>query len=259
MTVRVKSPLSPSLQDAAKIINPEGTSPIIFVCDHASNHIPDHHQKLGLTDAQINDHIGWDIGAEALTTRLAHALDAPAVLAGYSRLLIDCNRDLDAHDLIPHVSDKVVISGNIDLTETERAKRIAHYYEPFHNAIALLLDQRKAPTRTLMAIHSFTPHMNGLDRPWHIGLLFEQEHDLIKALAHQCKAFPNMVVGMNAPYDPKDGTYHTMSRHAKPRDLAHAMIEVRNDLLRDEAELAMWAQRLSLIISEAHSLSSFLN
>lgn len=237
--------------EAASVLNKDGQSPIIFVCDHASNYIPYHHLQLGLTEAQINDHIGWDIGAAALTERLSQILDAPAILAGYSRLLIDCNRHLEAHDLIPTVSDKILISGNVDISETERAFRLENYYEPFHRAVAEVLDLASATAQTVIAIHSFTPRMNNFDRPWHLGLLFEEEHPLITSMAQKCETFEDIVVGMNAPYDPKDGTYHTMSRHAKPRGLRHAMIEVRNDLLRDETGIELWAQRLSHIITSA--------
>jgi len=150
---------------------------VLLTCDHASNAVPRALGGLGLGEAALSDHIGWDIGAAAVTRPLARVLDAPAILSGYSRLVVDCHRDPGDPTSIPAVSDGVSIPGNRDLSPEARAARIAACFAPYHAAIAARLDGVLAGGRVpaLLSIHSFTPVMQGVARPWHIGILWDKD------------------------------------------------------------------------------------
>ena len=87
----------------------------MLTCDHASHAVPESLGNLGLDSRDLERHIGWDIGAAEVTRRLAERFDAPAVLSGYSRLVIDCNRKLGSETSILEVSDGTVIPGNLGL------------------------------------------------------------------------------------------------------------------------------------------------
>lgn len=230
--------------------NAEGRTPLLLVCEHASKLIPPPFGDLGLRGDALEHHSVWDIGAADLARALAAALDAPFLAAPVSRLIVDVNRAHDAHDIMPATAEGAPVPGNENLTAAERAARIARYHEPFHAAIEALLAKR-ADIRAMVAIHSFTPTFFGAARPWHVGILHDEDARLADPMLAALAREPGLAVGRNAPYAPSDGVYYTLSRHASPRGLLPMMIEVRNDLLRDEANIALWAKRLSKALTEA--------
>jgi predicted N-formylglutamate amidohydrolase len=239
--------------DVAHVVVPHGLSPLLLVCDHAANAVPAALSGLGLTAEQLDHHIAWDIGAAALTRALAARLDATAVLAGYSRLLIDCNRAPDARDLVAAVSDGIAVPANSGLTLAERTSRLDHYHSPYHQQIeALLTDPaRPVPVSAIVSIHSFTPRMNGHSRPWQLGILFDEDDRLAQEIYAQCRSEDGFVVGLNQPYAPSDGVYYTLTRHAVSRNLAAVMLEVRNDLLHSPAAIEHEAERLARWLAQA--------
>lgn len=239
--------------DVAYVVAPHGLSPMLLVCDHASNAVPAALSRLGLTAAQLDDHIAWDIGAAALTRALAKRLNATAVLAGYSRLVIDCNRAPDALDLVAAVSDGIAVPANCELTLAERTSRLDHYHAPYHQQIEALLSDaaRPVPVYAIVSIHSFTPHMNGHSRPWQLGILFDEDDRLAQEIYAQCSSEDGFVVGLNQPYAPSDGVYYTLTRHAVSRNLAAVMLEVRNDLLRSPVAIEYQAERLAGWLAQA--------
>ena len=241
------TPQTQGYAEVAHVVAPHGLSPMLLVCDHASNAVPAALSGLGLTAAQLDDHIAWDIGAAALTRALAERLDATAVLAGYSRLLIDCNRAPDALDLVPAISDGIAVPANSGLTLAERTSRLDYYHAPYHRQIEALLNDAARPVlvSAIVSIHSFTPHMNGQDRPWQLGILFDEDDRLAQQIYAQCRREEEFVVGLNQPYAPSDGVYYTLTRHAVPRNLAAVMLEIRNDLLRSPAAIEQQAERLA--------------
>lgn len=241
-------PEGPSAARPAEMLNLSGRSGLLLVCDHASNHVPAVLAQLGLAQSRLEEHIGWDIGAAGLTRALAAKLDAPAVLAVNSRLVIDCNRAEDAADLIAAVSDGVVIPGNTNLSPADRTERVQTFHTPYHDAI----DAAARPDLSAMvSIHSFTPHMRGEDRPWHVGLLFDQDDRLARRLQTELAQEAGLIIGMNAPYAPSDGVYYTLERHAVARGLLNVMIEVRNDLLSTATAISAWADRLAQGLTQA--------
>jgi predicted N-formylglutamate amidohydrolase len=235
---------------SARVTNREGRSPLVIVCDHASNFIPEEYGTLGLDAAGLTRHIAWDPGALPVAERMAAALDAVLVQSCVSRLVIDCNRPLDAPDLIPSVSETTDVPGNKSLTGDERAKRIALAHAPFHDAIDEVVSERlKAGRQThIVSVHSFTPVYKGVRRPWHIGIIHDEDRRLAQPLIEALERM-GAVVGVNEPYSPADRVYYTLERHARSRGLPCAMIELRNDEIENIEQQKEWAGRLAGIFA----------
>lgn len=229
------------------IRRPAGRAPVLLACDHAGRAVPRALDRLGLDEAALSRHIAWDIGAAAVTRLLAAALDAPAVLGGFSRLVIDCNRDPADPTSIPTVSDGVTIPRNHALSAADRAARAAAIFRPYHAAIAARLDEALAEgiVPAFIAIHSFTPAMSGVARPWHVGVLWDEDPRLPVPLLEALRAEPGLVVGDNQPYSAREPAGYTVRRHAERRGLAHVAVELRQDLVADAAGAAEWAGRLA--------------
>lgn len=239
------------LSIAPTIHNPHGAAPILLICDHASNHIPSSYAGLGLSDDLLQDHVAWDIGALGLARKLGTALDAPLISAAASRLLIDTNRAGDAPDLVPALAEGASIPGNAALDQDELERRIAVFHAPFHAAIDALLGQRPA-IQAVVSVHSFAPVLMGSVRPWHVGVLHDEDSRLADPLISALAAQDALTVGRNQPYAPADGVYYTLQRHAGQR--VKAMIEVRNDLLRDEQGQDLWSGILAGALEQALSI-----
>jgi predicted N-formylglutamate amidohydrolase len=228
-----------------------GKAPVLLTCDHASRRVPAALNRLGLTEVALAQHIGWDIGAAAVTRILAPLLDAPAVLAGYSRLVIDCNRRPDDPSSIPLESDGIAIPGNATLDATARRERRALLFEPYHAAIDRLLAQMSNGGRApaLISMHSFTPQMKGFARPWHIGVLWDGEGRIAKPLLAALRAeLDPALVGDNQPYSAREPVGFTQRHHAFERGYPHVAIELRQDLVAGEAGAKQWAERLARLL-----------
>lgn len=229
--------------------------PAVLVCDHASNAVPARLASLGVGEAVLARHVAWDIGAAPLAARLATLLELPCVSAGYSRLVVDCNRDPRSAASMLAVSDGDRIAGNEGLDEGARAARIREIFDPYHAAIEqeLAVAARHAPAPAhapaLIAVHSFTPVMQGRARPWHCGILWDADPRLPQALLAALRAEPGLVVGDNEPYSGRDPADYTVSRHAASRGWPHVCLEIRQDLLTDGQGVAEWAERLARILA----------
>ena len=223
---------------------------VVVLCDHASNALPTGYGTLGLPPHEFARHIAYDIGAAGVARGLAARLGAPAVLSNFSRLLIDLNRGCDDPTLIMRISDGAVIEGNRVLDNAERACRIARYYAPYHDAvrgtIEACLSCGVAPM--IVSIHSYTPVWRGVARHWHAALLWDRDPRLAVAMIDALRADPALVIGDNEPYH---GALRgdTLWQHGTRRGLAHALVEIRQDLIADEAGQAQWAARLARIIA----------
>ncbi|SDB69314.1 N-formylglutamate amidohydrolase [Belnapia rosea] len=228
---------------AVTTLNPEGSSPFVLLCEHASNHIPEPYKGLGLGTADLARHIAWDIGAAALARQLSARLDAPLFLSGYSRLLIDCNRPLGSPTSIPVLSEATEIPGNRDLPAAEVAARQDRYFRPFHAAVAACLDARRGRPTIVIGVHSFTPVYLGIARPWQAGLLYADAVALGRGMI-EALAGPGLTIGDNEPYRIEPEHDYTVPVHGDARGLPAALIEVRQDLLADETGIEAWAVRL---------------
>lgn len=199
-------------------------------CEHASCAVPVEYDDLGLGTADLHEHIGWDIGAGNLTEELSRFLDAPAVLAGVSRLLIDCNRDVADHDLIVAESHGVHVPGNQRLDRDERQRRIRDFFDPYHNALDEVMLQR--PDACLLSIHSFTPSLRGRERDFDIGVLFDVFCEDARRVG-QALAEAGLAVRYNEPYSGLDGLIFSARTHGTRHGARYLELEVNNALLRD--------------------------
>ncbi len=235
--------IGPDDPPPVEIFNEEGTTPLLLVCDHASRCIPKSMDRLGLEPPALDLHIAYDIGAAELTRLLADRLNAPAVLAGYSRLLIDCNRQPGDPQSIPEKSDGVVIPGNQNLGEAEQAARAEAFHWPYHHAIGRVFAhlRRIGPEPLLFSVHTFTPSMGGEDRFWDVGVLWNRDPRLAVPLIAMLREHERFHVGDNEPYSGKDIAY-TINLHAGAVGLANAAIEVRQDHCETRDELTRWAE-----------------
>lgn len=229
--------------------NPAGG--LLLVADHARNALPARYGTLGLPPNELERHIAWDIGVEAVTRQLAAALDAPAIMASWSRLLIDPNRGEDDPTLIRQIYDRAVVPGNHPLSADERALRIARFYRPYHARVSETIEAVRAASGRapmIVSIHSFTPELQGRKRPWEIGVLWDRDDRVAKPLIAALAADHGHVVGDNEPYD---GALHgdTMFRHCTVPGYPHALIEIRQDLIADASGQAEWADRLAPILA----------
>ena len=217
---------------------------LVLICDHARNWLPAEYGTLGLHEAELQRHIAYDIGMEPITRQIAQTLGVPAVLSRFSRLLIDPNRGEDDPTLIMRISDGAVVPGNRHVDRAERDRRLAKYYRPYHDAIDRVINQcidsGRAPA--LLSMHSFTPSWKGRARPWHVAVLWDADARLPHALLDALRADDKLVVGDNEPYS-GNLIGDTMWKHGTQRSLAHAIIEVRQDLIADEVGQRQWAQR----------------
>lgn len=219
---------------------------MVLVCEHASNHIPQAYQGLGLGAGDLTRHIAWDIGAAAVTRHLSALLDAPAYLATHSRLLIDLNRPLDAATLIVTRSEATDIPGNIGIDAAERKQRIDRLFTPFHDAVSACLEDRQRmgrPTR-LVSIHSFTPVFHGVAREWHAGVLFDGAQAFGQAMVAALQA-PGLKVGANVPYQSGRTDDYAVPVHGDDRGIPAVLIEIRQDLIASDDGAEDWARRLA--------------
>jgi predicted N-formylglutamate amidohydrolase len=213
----------------------------VLTCEHASYAVPRGYAGLGVPRAAIRDHIGWDIGAHDVQREVARRLGAPAVASRWSRLLIDCNRDLRDASLIVRESDGVAIPGNERIAAAERRRRIALYHTPYHAAVdrALARAKERNPDAAVqvLALHSFTPVLSGMPRPFDIGVLFDAYPVLARRLGRALAA-QGYEVRYNEPYSGLAGLIYSARRHGEAHDVAYVELEINNRLLRTRAGVA---------------------
>ena len=230
-----------------------GASPLVLVCDHASNRVPRALHHLGLAPAPLREHIAWDIGAADVARRLSRRFDAPLALTNYSRLVIDCNRALNDPSSIPAESDGVPVPGNRGLSQGERLQRIETLFKPYHEAVARLIahkTERGGPP-AVVSIHSFTPVFQRVRRPWHIGVLWNEDRRVALPLLDALGRVADISVGDNEPYSARDGVGYTIAAHAESAGLAHVALEIRQDLIAISAGAEHWAEIVGAALEAA--------
>lgn len=257
----MKSFLASGEPPPCTVINPDASGPFLITCDHASHLVPMALGNLGLTDADLTRHIGWDIGAAAVARGLAQRLDAWTILQNYSRLVIDCNRPPGHPTSIPPVSEHTEIPGNIGISADEAALRRATIFDPYHATIAAHLDGRAAAGRAsiLVTMHSYTPIYAGTARAMHAGVLYNRDTRLAGPLLRRLRAESGLIVGDNAPYSAAGDTDCGINIHGEDRAVPYVEMEVRQDLIADEAGQAEWIERLARLLPLAAAEAGLLS
>jgi len=230
-----------------EILEVEAAQPLVLACDHASNRVPRALDNLGLANEHLQQHIAWDIGAGAVTKLLSRRLKANAVLGNYSRLVIDLNRDLADPSAFPAISDGILVPSNLGLRVEHRAERARALFKPYHEAVRRVThdwtDAGRIPV--FVSIHSFTPKLHGVRRPWHIGVLWDKDPRLAIPFMEALRRAGDIVVGDNEPYSGRHPADFTIDHHAEPQGLAHIGIEIRQDLINDVSGQQRWASALA--------------
>lgn len=226
------------------IVNPRGRAPAVLLCDHATNAVPAMLGDLGLDQAARSRHIAWDIGAAEVTRLISEMLDAPAVLSGYSRLVVDCNRSVDDPTAMRQISDGTVVPGNRALDATARALRAEECFWPYHRAATEVIDSvaARGVTPAIVSVHSCTPVMKEFRRPWHIGVLSNHDRRMAEILIAELARDSAICVGDNQPYSGLDPHGFTIENHALPQERPNVLLEIRQDLVDTPQGIGHWAE-----------------
>lgn len=242
------------------VVEGDPKSGLLFVCDHARNTLPEAYGTLGLDEAEFERHIAYDIGVEALTRTMAQRLGAPMVYSCFSRLLIDPNRGVDDPTVVMRLSDGTVVPGNHPISASEIENRIEQFHQPYHTAIKQEIERSLGVETNpiIFSVHSFTPYWKGVARPWEVAMLWDTDPRMAQFMIDGLKRDRNLTVGDNEPYlgALKNDTIYT---HATSRGLANGLIEVRQDLISDEAGVVEWADRLTPLLEEANARNDMHN
>lgn len=245
--------LGPDEPPAFELSRPQGRSNFVILVDHASWQIPQSLGNLGLPRSELHRHIAWDIGALAVAQRVSAALDAPLIAQNYSRLVIDCNRDPNVASSIPTISEWSSIPGNLNLSAAQIAGRRTEIFDPYHDCIRRVLDARLSARRRtiLVAQHSMTDSYKGVRRAMQCAILYNRDRRFAGLVLAKLRRDPGLVVGDNEPYFVSDETDYAIPRHGEDRGLPHVEIEIRQDLISDEAGQSAWALRIAQALQDA--------
>jgi len=253
----IASLLGPGDPPPFTVYNDTGGAPLLLLCDHASNAVPKALGTLGITQNELSRHIGWDIGGLDTAIELSRVLDAPLVASGYSRLVIDCNRWPGGEGSTPEFSDGTEVPANRDLTKEQINSRADACFWPYHREVDLWLKHLTSRGRKvcLLVMHSFTPEMNGFQRPWHVGVLWNDDPRLPQPLLAELRRDASLVVGDNEPYSARASYEYTLTAHARPLALPYCSLEVRQDLIATSGEARVWGRRLAPAIRAAVAMA----
>ncbi len=235
------------------ILNPNGTSPVVLTCEHASYALPPAYGTLGVPPDELRRHVGWDIGARAVVQEMVRYVDSTAILSQYSRLLIDCNRALSDDDLIIPESDGTQVPANMRLTEAERQRRITQFYHPYHAAIDHTLAKKVVRPIFLLSVHSFTPVLGERERAFDLGILFDRYEALAQEFGQRLSR-AGYRVRYNEPYSGYDGLIFSVWNHGERHNLVYLEIEINNGLLRDRTSIAAMGDKLSRVLKDVFPL-----
>ncbi len=239
-------------EQAFTLLRPEGRGGFVLFCDHASNHVPAGLNRLGLPPAELARHIAWDIGAGGITAILSDLLDAPAILCATSRLVIDCNRQLESRELIPEISDGTPIPGNRGLSADARKARIGRWFTPYHEAVDAVLTARAASgvAPMVLSIHSMAASMAGFLRPWKIALSSHRDRSWTEPMLASLRRPGDAMVGDNQPYALDPAVDFSIPHHAMRRNFPYLQVEFRQDEVAETAGQENWARRFAQALAE---------
>jgi len=233
--------------DIFHLTTPNQVSPVLIVCEHASNRIPAGLNQLGLPSQVTQSHVAWDPGALGVAQALARIVPAPLLSGNVSRLVYDCNRPPEAASAVPERSEVYDITGNKGLSPADRARRVQGVYQPFCQALSGVIAGQGDTLRLMVTVHSFTPVFNGTPRAVELGLVHGRDDRFTRSMMQNLPAdwpadWPAdrpakgpYDIRLNEPYGAADGVAHTLDAHGAANGLLSVMIEIRNDLIGSRA------------------------
>jgi predicted N-formylglutamate amidohydrolase len=234
-----------------RVLREAGTSDLFLTADHAGRVIPAALKDLGVSEAERQRHIAWDIGIAGVTEHLSSLLDATAVFQTYSRLVIDCNRNPSWLTAMPEISEYTPIPGNENLSAEAKRARVDEIFTPYHDRIRSLLDARTNRRTVLIAMHSFTPSFKGENRAMQVGMLYNKDARLARILLDVLRRKDDLTIGDNAPYAVTEDSDYGIPVHGEQRGLPHIEVEIRQDLIATADGQQAWAQRFARWLTEA--------
>lgn len=246
--------LGPNDPPIFSLLNEHSDSPVLFVSDHNGNKVPEKLNNLGLSPEQLDRHIGWDIGISLISEILSDRFQATAIRQTYSRLVVDCNRLPGSDGAMPEISDGISIPGNLSMSEDGRAARMNEIFWPYHNRVDELLTGIRARGQkpVLVSLHSFTPMMQGGElRPWEMGFLWIRDERLSRRMIDILNRPGYYTIGENQPYSGVDPQGYATKVHGEENDVPYLAVEIRQDLIADEAGGAKWAGIFGDALEEA--------
>ena len=231
----------------------DGRSAFVIAVDHASRRIPKCLATLGLAQPDLERHIAWDIGALAVAQSVSAALDAPLVAQNYSRLVIDCNRRPGDPASIPTISESTLIPGNLDLPAEQISARQREVFDPYHQHLGALLEERAAAGRRTILIvqHSMTNVFKGVRREMHAAVLYNRDPRFGGCLLEALRSETGLIVGDNEPYSGKEQIGYTLPHHGESRGIPHVEVEIRQDLIQLPSGHAEWSRRMTAALLAA--------
>ena len=249
-TASMTQDLSTPNSDAAafEIFNEGGNAPILLLVEHAGEEVPTELNDLGLSASDKQRHIWYDIGIKPIARQLAKRWDAVCLMGRYSRLLVDLNREPTMASCIPEASDGTEVPANLNISDEDRSDRIDQYFWPYHNKAEALVEQMKAKFGTkfqIISLHSMTHEMRGVYRPWEISVLWEWDDRISRPLLRSLRSDPSLTIGENVPYSARDPEGTSCRWHGARHGIPHVLIELRQDLIADQAGQALWGQILA--------------
>jgi predicted N-formylglutamate amidohydrolase len=231
---------------------PDGRSLFVIAVDHAGRRIPRRLGDLGLPLTEFERHTAWDLGALGVAMRVSDALDAPLIAQEYSRLVIDCNRTPGSETSIPRMAETLPVPGNLRLSEREAAARRAEIFEPYHARLRALLQERRAASRPTILVtqHTMTDVLFGARRNMHAAVLYDRDRRFAGIVLEMLRRDAKLTVAENEPYLVQL-THFTVPHHAEAQGLPYVELEIRQDLVTDDAGQAEWAQRIATALQDA--------
>ncbi len=236
--------------EAVELLNADGRSPVLLICEHASNYFPRQFADLGLNEEVKYSHIAWDPGAREVTMNMSEQLGAQVILGKVSRLIYDCNRPPEAIDAVPAHSEIFDVPGNSDLSSADYQDRVERCFVPFTDLVAKTIRWHKGDA-VIVTIHSFTPNYKGSKRDTEIGVLCDTDDRLALQMMELSSQYPAFQFALNAPYGPDDGVTYTLKKHGVDNGLHNVMLEVRNDLIATADQQAHMATTLADLVTRS--------
>ena len=226
---------------------------ILIIVDHANNFIPSKYKNLGLSKNLTESHIAYDLNILNLSKRINVLLESDIVYGEHSRLVIDLNRGQNDPTLIPSISDKKLIPGNIGINSREFNYRKMKFYNSYHSKIDKIVNKKKI--KLIISMHSFNPYFKGKKRKTEIGILSNKDRRYSDLLIKQMAKSKSYIIGDNVPYkgELKDDTLY---KHVLKKNILHTLIDVCNDLINTEIKVNKMSQ---FIVSSLKTINKELS